>query len=354
MNINFYTKYENMGASSRMRSLQFFPFLSRHNIDPKNLSLISNSQLLRKYKTGSYNPVFMAFLYIKRICHIVFEKNDLIWVEKELFPWLPAWVELLILGQKKIILDFDDAIFHNYDLHANRYVRTIFGSKIDKLMARATVVTAGNSYLKKRAMRAGAKYIKVLPTVIRMSRYDHAVNVPKTSFTRIVWIGTPSTSKYLSLIAPALTVLAQENEFIFRVIGAKNIVIPGVSVEYLEWSEDTEVNLISECDIGIMPLQDNPWELGKCAYKLIQYMACGLPTVSSPIGANIDIVQENETGFFAKNSDEWIRSLQILLSDPKLRKSMGLNGLNRVKANYTVELQAEQMANLIHELGAMS
>jgi glycosyltransferase involved in cell wall biosynthesis len=350
MNITFFTKYGSLGASSRMRSLQFFSSLCAYQINPISSGLISNHQLTRKYDNKHYGLIHIALSYLNRAYHLVSNRSKVIWIEKELFPWMPAWAELILIGNKKYILDFDDAIFHNYDLHKYAIVRKLFGQKLDKLMARASIVTVGNTYLKNRALSAGAKRVIILPTVITMSRYEQAVAAKKTGTFRIVWIGTPSTVKYLSLIAPALIALARKRDFIFRVIGVSGVEIPGVVVECLPWTERTEVNSIAECDIGIMPLPNAPWELGKCAYKLIQYMACGLPTVSSPIGANTDVVIEGETGLFAKNDRQWIDALDRLLSDAALRMTLGANGRARVINHYTVEMQAEQMADLILEL----
>lgn len=333
-----------------MRSLQFFSFLSKYNIHPKHSSLISNTELLRKYKTGSYNPFLITYSYLKRIFHIVLNKNKVIWIEKELFPWVPAWFELMLIGRKKVILDFDDAIFHNYDMHPNFILRRLYSNKIDKLMARATVVTVGNSYLKNRAIAAGAKRIEMLPTVIHFERYKDASAVDKKKPIRIVWIGTPSTSIHLKIVSEALNSLSIEYEFSLRIIGAKIDSFKNVNIEYLDWSESTEVTSIAESDIGIMPLYDGPFQQGKCAYKLIQYMACGIPTISSPVGANNDVVIDGQTGLFARSTEQWVAAFISLLNDAELRRKLGSAGLERAKTRYTLERQSEKLAVLIKSL----
>src|SRR5690606_16069608 len=112
----------------------------------------------------------------------------------------------------------------------------------------------------------------------------------------IVWIGSPSTVRYLKNLEQSLQQLAQRISFQLRVIGGGEIVIPGVNIQSIPWSEDTEVANIAGADVGVMPLLDSPWERGKCGYKLIQYMACGLPVVASPIGVNTEIVSPSVNG----------------------------------------------------------
>jgi glycosyltransferase involved in cell wall biosynthesis len=127
--------------------------------------------------------------------------------------------------------------------------------------------------------------------------------------------------------------------------------MPGVAVECKPWTAGTEAALIAECEVGIMPLRDSPWEQGKCAYKLIQYMACGLPTVSSPIGANLDVVANGATGLFAETPDAWAGQLEVLLRDGALRKRLGETGRVRVEAEYCLQRTAPRMLQLLKEAG---
>ena len=145
--------------------------------------------------------------------------------------------------------------------------------------------------------------------------------------------------------------LAKRQPFTLRVIGGGAITMPGVDVESLPWSADTEAAVIAECDVGIMPLRDTPWEQGKCAYKLIQYMACGLPTVASPIGANRDVVIAGETGFFADTAYAWVEKMELLLSDAALRKRLGQTGRARVEAEYCLQQTAPRLVRLLTETG---
>jgi glycosyltransferase involved in cell wall biosynthesis len=146
-------------------------------------------------------------------------------------------------------------------------------------------------------------------------------------------------------------VLAKRQPFKLRVIGGGSITMPGVDVEVVAWTADMEAAAIAECDVGIMPLRNTPWEQGKCAYKLIQYMACGLPTVASPIGANLEVVTEGETGFFADTASAWIEKMELLLCDAALRQRLGQAGRARVDADYCLQRTTPQLVRLLTDAG---
>jgi len=351
MRILFLTRYGELGASSRMRSLQYLPWFESSGIEPVVLPLIDDVMLRYKYQHGAYRFQDLLFTYSQRIRALIGrQKFDLIWIEKEALPWFPVWFEKWLLQSTPYILDFDDAIFHNYDLHRLAWVRFIYGRRIDHLMAGAALVIGGNCYLAERAAVAGTKQVGVIPTVVDLPRYTPKQDYSVTVKPRIVWIGSPSTVRYLMDLAEPLRALAKQQSYVLRVIGG-DVMLPGVEVESLTWTLETEAELIAECDIGIMPLHDTPWEQGKCAYKLIQYMACGLPTVASPIGANRDVVIEAETGFFADKASEWEEQMALLLRDIALRERLGLAGRVRVEDEYCLQQTAPKLLNILTDLG---
>lgn len=350
MKVLILTRYSSNGASSRLRSLQFLPWFQSNNIECCVSPLIDNLQLANKYEFGRYNLSRLLVTYAKRIAGLLRrERFDLVWIEKELFPWVPLLFERFLLQDVCYILDFDDAIFHNYDQHSNFLIRYFYGCKIDKLMKKSRLVIAGNRYLARRAQIACAPWVEVVPTVIDLNRYKvksfSRSKVP--TVPRIVWIGSPSTTHYLSLIADPLATLNNRQPFILRLIGGGPIELPGVNVERFCWSEEKESDLIAECDIGVMPLFDTPWEQGKCAYKLIQYMACGLPTVASPVGANLDVVEEGKTGFLAELGEDWVGKLELLLTDTAIRQKMGHAGRSRVEDKYCTQKVGPRLINLL-------
>mgnify|MGYP000258712434 CR=1 FL=1 len=343
MKILSLAKYGRLGASSRLRTLQYLTLLEEEGIDVSSQALISDEALLLRYKLGHYSPSSLIFFYIKRIKTLIFKKSfDLLWIEKEALPWFPVWIELLLLRGKPFVLDYDDATFHNYDQSSNRVLRYFFHDRLDKLMAKASLVVCGNLYLQKRAKISGALYTVILPTVVNLDRYpvkrysDFPLRDSGNYQCIIVWIGSPSTQHYLKLIKSPLQVLSRKYNFILRVIGSDELNIPSVNIERIPWSEETESKLIRDCDIGIMPLLNTSWEKGKCGYKLIQYMASGLPVVASPIGVNQDIVCHGKNGFLANNENEWIVSLDNLIGNSVLRSKMGLYGRQDVVEKYSL------------------
>lgn len=342
------TRYGRLGASSRLRTLQFLPFLKNSGIDVVVCPLFDDEMLMSKYQNKKYRINLLARAYIFRM-KVMLQRNkfDLVWIEKEALPWMPLWLEIVLLANIPYVLDYDDAVFHNYDLHQSWVVRSIFGRRIDCLMASARLIIVGNDYLAKRAQNAGAKWIEKLPTVIDIERYVvKPMHHHRSNVLRIVWIGSPITEGYLEVISEALQALAVQHVFTLRVIGG-NIKIDHVNVECFPWSEKSEVKLISDCDIGIMPLENSPWMHGKCGYKLVQYMGCGLPIVASPIGVNVEIVKNGINGFLAASSEAWVLALKQLMTNKILRQSMGVEGRKQVESEFCVQKIAPKLANLL-------
>lgn len=337
------TRYGNLGASSRLRFFQYFPTLRATGLEIIQQPFFDDATLSRRYQQGGYGLLVLLRCYVARIAALLSARQyDLLWIEKEALPWLPAWLEIWLFRNVPFVLDFDDAVFHNYDQHRLSVVRCVYGKRLDKLMAKAACVVAGNGYLAQRAYEAGARKVELVPTVIDLDRYAVALNekaLAAGSVLRVVWIGSPSTVRYVSLIADALKELAKRHAFELHVIGGA-VQIDGVNVQTVTWSEATEVESIAACDIGIMPLPDSPFERGKCGYKLIQYMACGLPIVASPVGVNEEIVRQGQNGFLADTQEQWVAALAQLLSLSDLRLQMGQQGRRFVEAQYCVQVTA--------------
>lgn len=353
MKIIFLTRYGRLGASSRMRFLQFLPWFEPAGLKCTVAPLVDDAQLQARYQKGGYQLFGLLQAYWRRIRTLMQRHSfDVVWIEKEALPWLPAWFERGLLCGVPYVLDYDDAIFHNYDLHSSAWVRHFFGRRIDRLMAGARLVLAGNAYLAKRARDAGAPWVEIVPTVIDLDRYSiKPTSAPSVDALRIVWIGSPSTVRYLTMLREPLAVLRQKFAFKLRVIGGGVIDLPGVDSEFVQWAEATEVASIQACDIGVMPLLDSPWERGKCGYKLIQYMACGLPVVASPVGVNGKLVRMGENGFLADSPSGWVDTLGRLLSDAALRQQMGKAGRKLVEAEYCIQQVAPRLAALLRTAG---
>lgn len=345
-------RYGRRGASSRLRFYQYGPLLAAAGIRLEVLPLLSDTYLERRYAgRGRLGPALAGAA--RRLGALAgrARRADLLWIEQEVLPWVPAAWELACLPRGiPWVVDCDDAIFHRYDAHPHPLVRRLLGHKIDRLMARAALVTAGNAYLAARARRAGAPRVAVVPTVVDLARYPPPAGEQRRAGPAVIgWVGSPATEHYLLAIGDSLRRVCRRTGARLHLVGASPALaaaFPDVAVAVIPWREEDEVAQIGRFDVGIMPLADTPWERGKCGYKLIQYMACGLPVVASPVGVNPALVG-GDAGFLAAGAEEWERHLEALVADPELRRRMGAAGRARVEREYALSRQAPRLAALL-------
>lgn len=349
MKVLYLTKYSRNAGSSRLRSYQYFPFLEESGVEVAVSPLFSERYLENLYAGRSTKAEALKG-YARRFLKLFsVERYDKLVIEKELFPYLPAWFErILTVFGVKYIVDYDDAIFHNYDRHPNRRVQRLLGNKIDKVMRYSSHVIAGNRYLADRAMKAGAKNITVIPTVIDIDRYPVKVWNDEADKFVIGWVGTKSTfEKYFMLLADQIQRLAEEfPNLYFHIIGAPDNGLFNEQVKFIPWSEETEVAEILKFDVGLMPLVDSDWEKGKCAYKLIQYMACGISGIASAVGANVEVVNA-ENGFLAKSVNDFEPIIKNLIRQRDLLQGKGIQARQKVEGNYTLQVQQAKLYHLL-------
>lgn len=347
MKVLYLTKYSRKGASSRLRSYQYFPFLEDAGLTVSVRPLFNDGYLEELY--AGRKPILSLFLaYIHRffVLFTVF-KYDKIVIEKELFPYFPAFFEyLLSFFGVSYIVDYDDAIFHNYDLSSNAFIRFFLKNKINSVMKCATTVVVGNDYLAAKAIAANSKKVIVIPTVIDITRYTSSVKTDHTPQV-IGWIGSPSTFKYVKFLFPVFETLFKKYPIEVHIIGAKEEVSVSFPIRFINWTEASEVTSICNFDIGIMPLVDSQWEKGKCAYKLIQYMACGIPVVASPVGMNTIVVRPGENGFLATSLKEWTESLEETLKDRMKCYTFGARGRQLIESCYTLQKTAPKWITIL-------
>jgi glycosyltransferase involved in cell wall biosynthesis len=335
MKILYFTKYSRKGASSRLRAFQYFPFLESQDIQITVKPLFGDAYLEKLYN-GKKNSASALNAYLKRfISLITVFKFDRVVIEAELFPYLPAVFErLLKLFGIKYIVDYDDAIFHNYEMHPNAVIRFLLKDKIDVVMRKSEAVIAGNSYLADRAAKSGANKIVIIPTVIDTSRYKTKEFSNSRPFV-IGWIGSPSTFKYLLSLRSVFEKLAAKYDIVIHIVGASNSLGSPLTEKHIPWSEETEVDSILNFDVGVMPLNDTPWEKGKCSYKLIQYMGCGIPVIASPVGMNVEVVRP-ENGFLVSSEEDWLVAFERYLNDTTLQRLHGKNNSIFVENSFSL------------------
>ena len=350
MRLLLLSRYGALGASSRVRYFQYLPYLAANGINVTILPLLSDSYIKSLYGSKSSYWEVVSGYWRRLNIMLKVRRFDLLIVEKELFPYLPALAERLLsrIGIPYLV-DYDDALFHQYDQHSSALVRGLLGKKIDIVMRRSAMVVVGNSYLADRARQSRASKVIVIPTVVDAERYQPAQR-EINQVPIIGWMGTPITSHYLEHLLPVFAALRAKMAVRFVAVGARPEDFSGTPVEVWPWNEQDEVKLLQKIDIGIMPLQDSPWERGKCGYKLIQYMACGLPVVASPVGVNEKIVKQGENGYLADNLDAWEQSLcRLLRLATSSRILMGAKGRDLVEKWYSLKVQGPRFLDAINE-----
>lgn len=351
MRILLLSRYGRLGASSRLRSYQYLSRLAADGLDITVSPLLDDDYIKGLYGHGVPLAKVISS-YFRRLVELTRASSyDLLWVEKEMFPWFPGLLERLPISPKsRLVVDYDDALFHRYDQHRSAFVRSLLGNKIDAVMKRADVVIVGNDYLGSRARQAGARRIEWLPTVVDTTRYTPRPRRKPEQPLTIGWIGSPSTAHFLTLVAPALQEIVSERDIRIVAVGANANQLAGLPIEVRNWTETSEVSEIQNFDIGIMPLSDTPFERGKCGYKLIQYMACGIPVIASPVGANMTIVRHGVDGLHASAHNEWVDALETLIDDEKLRSDMGASGRKRVEERYSLMNAAPRLSQLLRSI----
>lgn len=336
--------------------MQYVPILADDEIEVSVSPLLDDHYLRARYLgSTALEQVFMG--YWRRMLVLAKAKQyDLIWIEKEVLPWLPTLVELSVLPKAvPVVVDYDDAQFHRYDLHPSKFVRSLLSTKIDRVMEAATLVTVGNEYLANRARSAGANQIEFFPTVVDLSRYPQRSLQSGNKRLVIGWIGTAITAKYLLPVMPALVSAAKQFDARISIVGANALALPGFDlsrVDFHDWSEQTEAALIEKMDIGIMPLPDSPFERGKCGYKLIQYMACSKPVIASPVGENSKIVVDGLNGILANDNMGWLAALSELCAPQSAarRIQMGAEGRLMIEREYSLQVHGPRLCRIFKQL----
>jgi len=351
--ILFLPKYNYSGPSSRYRTHQYIPFFEEKGIICDINAFFPDSHI-DKINSGKRSAKLSIVWNILRRFNIILKARnyDFLFIEKEMVPYFPGIIEWVLNMLKiKYILDYDDAVFHNYDNKGKSFIRMFLSRKMPKIMSRAVYVIAGSSYLHRYAKQFTDKVIKI-PTVINLNKYPAKENYYTNDFI-IGWVGSYYTSQYVVDLFPALDKFTKKYNARVRLLGFNKELLPENlmdRVDIVEWNEKTEVNEISEFTVGIAPLHDTPFARGKCAFKSVQYMACGIPVVTSPIEANAETVIHGVNGYHAKTNDEWFNYLEYFYLNRDKVKEIGKLNRNLVKEKYTIQSQLPVYEDLFNRI----
>lgn len=281
--------------STRYRLLQYIPFFE----DKGALVEIKTSNNLTKWSNLAE--------YIFNDSNHNFKHDEIIWIQKKLFPARWIW---RVARTHQIVFDFDDAIWTSERTDRSKITNWRAKWKLNFILKKSAVVIAGNQYLADYASNY-AKRVVVIPTVVNTDLYPLKVHFDRDILI-LGWIGQSVNFKYLANLENIFKKLNSIVRFKLLVISDKDFQLSSVEVINRRWSAESEIADILDMDIGLMPLEDSDWAKGKCAFKAIQYMAAGIPTVASLVGANAELISDGVDGFLAKSEEDWVQSITQL------------------------------------------
>ena len=333
--------------SQRYRIEQWEPLLRERGVDITYAPFEDEELHALLYKPGFLaKKLRLATSAFKRRLSLLrkVKDYDLVYILREAALLGPPVFERLIHQRGvPIVFDFDDAIFVSYRSPSNGYLSYLkFASKTKTICRISSHVMVGNPYLAQYARQVNDR-VTVIPTTIDTEKYRMPPHMEKSGPPVIGWTGSHSTVQHLDTLRGALKKLAERESFRLRVIGAPSYDLPGVDVEVIRWRSETEVEDVAAIDIGVMPLPEDRWSIGKCGLKALQFMASGIPTVCSPVGVNTNIIQDDQNGFLANTEDEWVDKLSRLLRSHELRQRLGQAGRVTVEEKYSAITQTPRV-----------
>jgi glycosyltransferase involved in cell wall biosynthesis len=342
---SFYTKYSSLGASSRVRCLQYLSKIS----DAK--PLFDDEYVTNRY-AGKRKFISVLKYYIARVGTLMKETDQVVYVEKEFFPYWPFFLEYLILrmtilksGRRKLIVDIDDGIFVNYQNSVIR--RLILGKKIEKILQIADSVICGSENLLNYCQKYNTNCSKI-PSTYNPGTTPVVKLISKDQPIIIGWIGTPNTQRYLYRFFQDLDNNVY-NRVKFKLIGASKDILRGlnekIQIEIIPWTLEAEKTHLQEIHFGMMPLDEKKFDYYKCGYKLVQYLAHGKPCFAYDYGENSNIIVDGENGLLFKKIDQ-NRKLDMLVNIPNDKYSeMSEKAFETYNHKYSFSLVKQKFKN---------
>lgn len=341
------------GAGCRFRVAQYIPYLREAGFDVTISAFYTPAFFNVVYRRGHYAKKAAMFVAqsVRRLIELLsVGKYDLVLLYREAIPLGPPWLERWIAARGiPVVYDFDDAIFLPNVSEANKAISFLKDpGRVSSILKVSTEVIVGNDFLGDYARRY-ARSVTVIPTAVDTNRFRPR-SAPREHGSPLVvgWIGSPTTFPYLESLAGVLRTVAERHDFVLKVSGAgRPVHFPGVKVQEVPWSMSDEVTLFNSCDVGVYPLTDDDWSRGKCGFKAIQCMACGVPVVAAAVGVNREIIEDGVNSYLATTPDEWVMKLESLLSDADLRQRMATAGRATIEERYSLRVTAPRVAAVL-------
>jgi L-malate glycosyltransferase len=332
---------ENVAPSQRLKFEQYFVHFREAGYLVDVSPFISEQFFSIIYKKGFFfEKLFHTIAgYVKRVKDLFRLRHyDIVYVHLWSTPFGPPLFEWIIRKlSKRIVYDIDDLVYlKNVKSKAHQIVTFVRGRrKPIYLMKSADYVITCTPYLDEFVRRYNQNTVDISSTVDTCERYQVAIDYFNAVPT-IGWSGSLSTSKYFYLLEDVLRELSRKYLFKILVIGDNAVRIDGLNIEAILWDEKTEVKNLQRIDIGLYPLPNEEWVFGKSGLKAIQYMALGIPTVATAIGANFRVIENGVSGFLVSSKEQWVYALSQLIENPQLRKSIGTAARKKVEENFSI------------------
>ena len=339
--------------SQRFRFEQYYDLLTSQGFIYSVKSFYSLKAWKQLHQPGNYLQKIVAVLTSivhRKLLLFTIPNYDVVFIHREVAHIGPPIFEFIIakIFRKKIIYDFDDAIWlPNYSAHNAKFHKLKAYGKVKYICKWATKVSCGNTYLANWAKQYNRNVI-INPTTIDTDHYHNTCLYHKkdNEVPVIGWTGTLTTIQYLEFLVPILQELEQKYTFKFVVISNEKPNWNLKSLEFIKWSKASEIEDLMTFDIGVMPLKEDVWAKGKCGFKALQYMSLGVPAIVSPVGVNINIVDDGVNGFIASTPEEWKNTLAQFLQHPEKVKEMAKAARKKIVENYSVKSNSALFLNL--------
>jgi glycosyltransferase involved in cell wall biosynthesis len=341
----FYLLDGETNASSRHRALQYFPYLRRHGIEPSASRPVPEriyQRLMEGGGTQAQKAAFYALFLAMRVRDVArADRSDVVVIQRDLFPFGPPILERLLVGRNaRLVYDTDDATFLRPVFTPNTvFQRFRSFDKVKEVVSRARWVSVATEPIAAWARQHNPN-VSVVPMALDLAEYDRVGRNDSLPGRVVVgWAGTAGGLGYLHALAPILRDIAAKHPLRLMVIsgGYRQVCVPGVAVEAGPWSAATALTDMAQFDIGLVPLGNTPFENAKFPFKLLQYLALGIPAVCARVGVASTVIRHGENGLLAGSLEEWRDGLEMLIGDAELRRRLGTAGRETVQQSYTLE-----------------
>jgi glycosyltransferase involved in cell wall biosynthesis len=344
---------EGVAPGQRLKYEQYFNHFRENGFEVVVKPFMTNRFWDIVYKKGNIaEKIFWTvYGYIRRIALIPFLPfYDGVYVFLNVTPFgFPVLESVYATLNPQMIYDIDDLVFLGNTSKVNSLVSLLKRpEKYTYLMRHAKHVIVCTPYLQQYALERN-NHVTDISSTINTDTYL-PVNAYSNERPLIIgWSGSHSTLKYFYLLKDILLELRKEFNFKILIFGVQECKMDGLDIEVVPFHESMEVPTLQRLDIGVYPLPlDEQWVYGKSGLKALQYMALGIPTVATSIGANLRIIESNVSGILVTNKDEWLSALKKLMHDSEMRKKIGLSGNEKVVAEYSIHANKETYLNILH------